>query len=163
MSKAGIIENLKSYITSKNIVLFTILYLFAFVAYWYNPKGVNNLICDVPFTKALRDLFGAISYALIFLKLYHLKPSMFKIFEPYGKLGLTNYSFMGNLGILLSLTIIIPLHVSMEYAIWFYVMLFVFQLVFSNIWLKYFQFGPYEWLWRCLTSMKFTSPVKRKE
>jgi len=30
-------------------------------------------------------------------------------------------------------------------AIW------VFQLLISAIWLKYFRFGPVEWLWRSLT------------
>ncbi|MBN2175071.1 MAG: DUF418 domain-containing protein [Bacteroidales bacterium] len=30
----------------------------------------------------------------------------------------------------------------------------VFQIIVSNIWLKYFQFGPLEWVWRCLTYKK---------
>jgi uncharacterized protein len=29
--------------------------------------------------------------------------------------------------------------------------IWVFQLIISPIWLKYFQFGPLEWLWRSLT------------
>ena len=28
---------------------------------------------------------------------------------------------------------------------------YAFQLVFSVVWLRYFQFGPMEWLWRSLT------------
>jgi uncharacterized protein len=34
------------------------------------------------------------------------------------------------------------------FAIW------VFQLITSPIWLKYFLFGPFEWLWRSLTYVK---------
>ncbi|MEN8193882.1 MAG: DUF418 domain-containing protein [Bacteroidota bacterium] len=30
----------------------------------------------------------------------------------------------------------------------------VLQIIFSNIWLRYFRFGPFEWLWRCLTYKK---------
>jgi uncharacterized protein len=30
-------------------------------------------------------------------------------------------------------------------AIW------VFQILFSNVWLRYFRFGPFEWVWRSLT------------
>ena len=30
----------------------------------------------------------------------------------------------------------------------------VLQIVFSNIWLRYFKFGPFEWLWRSLTYKK---------
>jgi uncharacterized protein len=31
------------------------------------------------------------------------------------------------------------------FAIW------IFQIIFSNIWLHYFRFGPFEWLWRWLS------------
>jgi uncharacterized protein len=27
----------------------------------------------------------------------------------------------------------------------------IFQMIFSVIWLRFFRFGPLEWLWRCLT------------
>lgn len=35
----------------------------------------------------------------------------------------------------------------------------IFQLIFSNIWLKYFRFGPFEWVWRSLTYWKL-QPMK---
>mgnify|MGYP001169998959 FL=1 len=34
------------------------------------------------------------------------------------------------------------------FAVW------IFQLIFSSIWLWYFRFGPFEWLWRSLTYWK---------
>jgi len=40
------------------------------------------------------------------------------------------------------------------FAIW------IFQLIISPIWLKYFRFGPLEWLWRSLTYWKM-QPMKR--
>lgn len=30
----------------------------------------------------------------------------------------------------------------------------IFQLIFSSIWLRYFRFGPFEWVWRSLTYWK---------
>jgi uncharacterized protein len=36
----------------------------------------------------------------------------------------------------------------------------IFQLIFSSVWLKYFRFGPFEWLWRSLTYWK-KQPMKR--
>ncbi|MFN5648302.1 MAG: DUF418 domain-containing protein [Sphingobacteriales bacterium] len=33
----------------------------------------------------------------------------------------------------------------MVFAIW------IFQIIFSNVWLRYFTYGPFEWLWRRLT------------
>jgi len=36
----------------------------------------------------------------------------------------------------------------------------IFQLIVSPIWIKYFRFGPFEWLWRSLTYWRF-QPIKR--
>jgi uncharacterized protein len=38
--------------------------------------------------------------------------------------------------------------------------IWIFQIVFSIAWLKYFQFGPFEWLWRSLSYWK-RQPMKR--
>jgi len=40
--------------------------------------------------------------------------------------------------------------------------LYIFQIVFSMVWLKFFAFGPLEWVWRCLTYNK-VFPIKRKD
>jgi uncharacterized protein len=40
-------------------------------------------------------------------------------------------------------------------AIW------VFQVIFSNIWLHYYRFGPFEWVWRSLTYWH-KQPMKKK-
>jgi uncharacterized protein len=37
----------------------------------------------------------------------------------------------------------------------------VFQLIFSSIWLRYFYFGPFEWVWRSLTYWKKQRMVKK--
>jgi uncharacterized protein len=37
----------------------------------------------------------------------------------------------------------------------------VFQLIASAIWLRYFRFGPFEWVWRSLTYAK-AQPMKRE-
>ena len=34
------------------------------------------------------------------------------------------------------------------------VLFFVIQIVFSTWWLRYFRFGPVEWIWRCLTYLQ---------
>jgi uncharacterized protein len=45
---------------------------------------------------------------------------------------------------------------QLEYYQLYYVVLAVwlFNLIFSSIWLRYFNFGPMEWLWRSLTYWK---------
>ncbi len=36
----------------------------------------------------------------------------------------------------------------------------IFQLIVSSIWLRYFRFGPFEWVWRSLTYWK-KQPMKK--
>jgi uncharacterized protein len=36
----------------------------------------------------------------------------------------------------------------------------IFQIITSHIWLRYFRFGPMEWIWRSLTYWKL-QPFKR--
>jgi uncharacterized protein len=43
----------------------------------------------------------------------------------------------------------------------FVIVIWIICLIFSNIWLHYFQFGPAEWLWRSLTYWK-KQPLKRE-
>ena len=38
--------------------------------------------------------------------------------------------------------------------------MWVFQLIFSPIWLRYFRFGPFEWLWRSLTYFRFQPMIR---
>lgn len=42
------------------------------------------------------------------------------------------------------------------------VSIFIFQMIASPIWLRYYRFGPLEWLWRCLTYWKL-QPMKRTD
>lgn len=38
--------------------------------------------------------------------------------------------------------------------------LYLFQILFSMVWLRYFKFGPFEWIWRCLTYLKLF-PIRK--
>ena len=38
--------------------------------------------------------------------------------------------------------------------------IWIFQMIASPIWLKYFKYGPFEWLWRSLTYWHF-QPFKK--
>jgi len=52
----------------------------------------------------------------------------------------------------------------MEYYKIYYVVLCVWivNMTWSTIWLKYFEFGPMEWVWRSLTYWK-RQPMLRKK
>lgn len=75
------------------------------------------------------------------------------IFAPVGQLALTNYLmqslicvfiFMGyGLGLAATLG---PFNLTL-----IALAIYTFQVIFSHVWIKYFRFGPMEWLWRSLT------------
>lgn len=93
------------------------------------------------------------------------KNSWLKIFAPVGQMALTNYLvqtvicsiiFYGagfGLGQKIGLTYLFPIAVAV----------FGFQIIYSNIWLRHFNYGPVEWIWRQLTYGKKIPLRKRKD
>lgn len=156
LAKKGIIENLKKYVSGKNVLCFGLIYIvFFFGRSIHLGLGFNGIIRNSAW------LFGALFYSLAFLFLYYKFFPKLRFLEAYGKLGLTNYSLQGIIGVILSVLIYIPYGWGIEYIYLASMGFFVIQLLFSNLWLKYFTNGPLEWFWRCLTNMKYTSPLKK--
>lgn len=76
---------------------------------------------------------------------------------PLGRMALSNYllqtifmiivfynfgfSLFGKIGLFQTMGIVI--------------LFLALQIIFSNIWLKHFRFGPFEWVWRCFTYKKW--------
>lgn len=81
-------------------------------------------------------------------------PVVRKVLAPVGQMAFTNY---------LTQTLMMTALFSMPYgprlmgqvgypALWgLVVSVWILQLIWSPIWLKYFRMGPFEWVWRCLT------------
>ena len=42
------------------------------------------------------------------------------------------------------------------------ILIYMLQVLFAKVWLKYFSFGPLEWTWRCLTYGKLFPLRKQK-
>jgi uncharacterized protein len=87
---------------------------------------------------------------------------LFNILAPVGQMAFTNYLFQS-----LFMTIFflgfgtygkLQRYELFELSIGFY----IYQILFSHVWLKYFQFGPFEWVWRSLTYKKWQSFKKCK-
>ncbi len=81
-----------------------------------------------------------------------------------GRMALTNYIMHSFIGLLLFSSIGWKLYetLSPSQTLATAFVVFVFQIVFSKIWLTYFQFGPLEWVWRCLT-YKELFPIKKSK
>lgn len=87
------------------------------------------------------------------------------IFRPVGQLALTNYLMQSVICVFifmsygLGLTARVgPLHLCLI-ALGIYTA----QVIFSHVWIRYFQFGPMEWLWRTLTYKRRQTFLKRPQ
>lgn len=149
-ARVGIVERLPKYSSLKNVCISGLLYV-AFLAVLH--------ITGARFCLPFRNLFGAVFYALLFLALYYRlsKYMSFSWLESYGKLGLTNYCTQNVFGVVLMTTVFIPNQFRFSTILFFSLLFYFLQIAFSAIWLRYYKFGPLEWLWRCLTNKEIVS------
>ncbi|MET0243214.1 MAG: DUF418 domain-containing protein [Flavitalea sp.] len=96
-------------------------------------------------------LFYASAIALLFENDAWKKRLM--IFAPVGQMALTNYIMQSVICVFIfagyGLGLVAKVGPAQLSAI--ALAIYVAQLIFSHIWLRYFRFGPMEWLWRTLT------------
>ena len=82
---------------------------------------------------------------------------------PVGRMSVTNYMMQSILGAFIFYGFGLGLAKQSNlicFLIW--IVIFLFQILYSNWWIKRFYYGPMEWLWRTLTWFKKV-PMKRKE
>ncbi len=162
LAKAGIIENMKDYIGRINIKKMLCVGLVIYVLYGLYMLYV--MCCGEVGMRCFGYVFStffSLFYAVLFLYLYHqLDGRGFKYLEAYGKLGLTNYSAQSIFGVVIIYAYILPNSYSFDVLFACALSFFLFQCVFSFLWLKYFKYGPLEYLWRSLTNLRFNSPFK---
>jgi uncharacterized protein len=100
----------------------------------------------------------ALTYVGLMMLGFQTKPGnkLLQIVAPVGKMAFTNYimhSLIGNF-VFLGAGLDLMGQVGPIYFTLFGITVFIFQIIFSTIWLKYFQYGPLEWFWRSLTYKK---------
>lgn len=88
---------------------------------------------------------------------------LFALTRPVGQMAFTNYLMQSFLCGLLFLGIGFGWFGHLQFYELYYVVLAVWaiEIIWSHIWLRYFRFGPLEWLWRSLTYWK-KQPMKRE-
>jgi uncharacterized protein len=87
------------------------------------------------------------------------------LLQPVGRMALTNYIMQSVMGVAIYYGIGIGLGGKFGPAgyIPIAIVLFSFQVLFSNWWLRYFNYGPMEWIWRIATYGKKLSLIKNKQ
>lgn len=73
-----------------------------------------------------------------------------------GRTAFSNYVLQSFIGIITFYRIGFGLAEQFGPLAWtvYAIVVFIFQTIISNVWLKYFRFGPLEWIWRSLTYRK---------
>jgi len=121
--------------------------------------------------RALEDVSMVLSSAALALGFILLYQSgrfgkYIEVLSPYGRTGLSNYIMQGFLGAL----IFAPWAFGSVFGGWgsaalflFGIVIYIIQGIVSKYWLKYYLYGPLEWLWRSLTYLEFQPYKKKKE
>jgi uncharacterized protein len=75
------------------------------------------------------------------------------IFAAPGRMALTNYLLQTVAGVFIFYGVGLGLgaRTGLVYVLMIAAGVYLFELVLSHVWLRYFQFGPVEWVWRQLT------------
>ncbi|MCF7561065.1 DUF418 domain-containing protein [Sabulilitoribacter multivorans] len=110
----------------------------------------------------LFTILGHVGLFMLFIKSGILR-FLQNALAAVGKMALTNYLMHTVICITFFLGFGFGMFGKLERYELYYVVLaiWVFQLIYSPIWLKYFKYGPAEWLWRSLSYMQ-KQPFRNK-
>ena len=122
----------------------------------------DHLVVDFYQAKRLFMAMGHIGLITLLYK-YHFIDRAIKVLARVGQMTLTNYLMQSILCGLFFYGFGFGMFGKLERYQLYYVVLgvWVFHLLFSNLWLSYFRYGPFEWVWRSLTYWKI-QPLKRR-
>jgi uncharacterized protein len=121
------------------------------------------------FYQTIAYAFGVAPLALAYIALFFLfaKTAIGKkgvaLLQPVGKMAFTNYITHSIIGtfVFYGVGFGLILEVGPVYYTAFALLVFIAQIILSTIWLRYFNYGPIEWLWRSATYKKW-QPFKKR-
>lgn len=101
----------------------------------------------------IRRVFQTIGYLSLLILVYKISiaKKLLGVFAPVGQMAFTNYLMQS---IITSIVFYgFGLFAALQRYQLYYVVfgIWIFQIIFSHIWLYFFKMGPLEWLWRSLT------------
>ena len=110
-----------------------------------------------------RRIFISVGHASLLMLLFRSKlvPWLMKALSAVGQMAFTNYLMQSIICTFFFYGYGFGNFDKLHYHQIYYVVgiVWVFQMIFSVIWLRYFRFGPFEWVWRSLTYWK-KQPMK---
>ena len=110
-------------------------------------------------------IFLVMAHVSTIILLYKTKyaQGLFRRLEAVGQMALTNYIMHSVICTLFFFGYGMNYFADLEfYQLYFVVMaIWILQLILSPLWLRYFRFGPLEWVWRSLTYWRMQPFVRR--
>jgi uncharacterized protein len=123
--------------------------------------SADALIVDFYQEKRFFVSLGHIGVIMLLHK-YRVLSGLLTLMARVGQMAFTNYLSQSIICVLIFYGVGFGYYGKLQRYEIYYVMaaIWLFQIVFSAVWLKYFLFGPFEWLWRSLTYWK-KQPMRR--
>lgn len=169
--KKGIIDRIEAYVTKilvPFIVLLIILLAYRFTfQYWLLPTGKIQFGTLLSFglwtLYFVSEIMLSFSYLIIivFLLRSNFGKKLLSPLQYVGRMAFTNYILQSVIGYLMMRAFGYYESFSPSECILIVVIVFACQIPLSWYWLKHFQFGPLEWIWRCISYWK-PLPIRRK-
>ena len=129
-------------------------FLFAWNEIHFHPKGI--IAGSVIYALSVVPLSLAYIASLCLWYMKHKDRRVFKIMAAPGRMALTNYIGQSVAGMIIFYGIGFQLAlIGLVYVELIAAGVFILQIFCSNAWLRYFRFGPLEWIWRMLTYGKW--------
>lgn len=129
-------------------------------------SGVNNIwtsmiLAIVIVIGPLLMVIGYMGMAVL-LSRFNLIDKIYNSIAAVGRMALTNYLFHSIVAGFLFRFYGLALYGDLQplTTLWIALAIFILQMVISTWWLKYFNFGPFEWIWRKWT-YRTLLPIKK--
>lgn len=130
-----------------------------------NPGGYMDLwTSSHPVFTEFRRIPLTLGHASLVMLIFRsrLVPWLMKALANVGQMAFTNYLMQSVICTFFFYGYGFGYYNKLSFHQLYYVVgaVWLFQLIFSSIWLRFFRFGPFEWLWRSLTYWK-RQPMRR--
>ncbi|MEH7073072.1 DUF418 domain-containing protein [Neobacillus drentensis] len=159
----------------KQVALFTgimffltiggLIYQYQHAPFFFGDGSEENLIHTQRFLHIGIMIGPVVSAFYVGVLILLLKiPIVRKVLSPlksYGRMALTNYLTQTLLILAAGRLLHLAHHLTYIQSLYLCVAIYVIQLCFSAIWLRYFKYGPLEWTWRLLTYLEIP-PMRRR-
>lgn len=123
-------------------------------AIWKEPFWRDVFIYLMHICDTLMALFYV--WLIAYLYQYGFWKKLLRPLQYAGRMALTNYLLQSAIGLFIFSSI--GLHwyqiLSPSQTMGLAVVVFIVQVLLSKLWLRYFKYGPLEWVWRCISYWK---------